>query len=375
MNRRHVPVKLLALIAASFFLSACGDQLTLENASTPLALGLDLDENEKFHFYSSAPVFSKNIKKKSQEFSDQAETLRQSKAIQDSHSAGSVQGRNFQVILLGRHMLQYDDWFSMLDVIFRDARNTVTDRIIAVDGPVNELLYLNPPDQPLLPILLRTMVDTKTKKSETYSTTAQELHRQFLEKGVTPYIAEVKVVNNQVQLKGSALLNEQGKYKMSLNAQETILLNIMQKQADPGFSLSYRIPGKPVKLPFATNMLSFTGGKVKTKIKTAYKNGKFMFDIHIKMTVGLSEHLFPIDVANDAAPLEKQVSGLIQDQVEGIIKRLKKNKIDPIGLGVYARAFQYAQFKQAQDNWGDAVSQADFKVKVDLKIGAMGPVK
>ncbi|WP_138753159.1 Ger(x)C family spore germination protein [Paenibacillus sinopodophylli] len=375
MKQQSHPFASLIVIMGCLILSACGDQLSLENASTPLALGIDLDQDEKFHFYATAPVYSKNIKKKSQEITGEAESLRQSKALQDSQTAGSVQGRNYQVLLIGRHLLQYNDWFPMLDVIFRDARNTITDRIIVVDGSVKELLYLNPPDQPLLPIILRGMVDTKTTKSETYSTTAQELHRQFMDKGVTPYVAEVKVVNKQIQLKGSALLNERGKYMMSLNAQETILLNILQKQADPGFSLSYLIPDKPQTGPFATNMLSFTGGKVKTSIKTAYANQKFKFDIHIKTTVGLSEHIFPIDITKDSPKLQKQISSLMQEQIEGIIEKLKKHKIDPIGLGVYARAYQYEHFKQVEDEWGEAISRSEINVKVDLTIGAMGPVK
>ncbi|WP_054024012.1 Ger(x)C family spore germination protein [Bacillus sp. FJAT-28004] len=355
--------------------SGCGDQLYLENAATPLALGLDLDKNEKLHFYSSAPVFSKNIKKKSQETSGRVESLRQSKGVQDAQSSGSLQGRNYQVILLGRHFLSYEDWIPLLDVLFRDARNTVTDRVIAVDGSVEDVFLLNPPDQPLLPILLRGMVDTKAVKSETYATTAQEFHRQFYDMGITPYIAEVKIVNKQVRLKGSALLNQRGKYVLSLGSQETILLSILQEQAAPGFSLTYQIPDEPVHGPFQTNILSLTGAKVKTKIKTAYKNNKFKFDIHIKTRVGLSEHLFPFNVEKNDKELEKQVEILIKDQILAIIGKLQKNKIDPIGLGVYARAHEYEEFCKVEDQWGEAFSNAEVNVKVDIEINSMGPIK
>ncbi|WP_141505008.1 Ger(x)C family spore germination protein [Paenibacillus luteus] len=363
------------LAAASIFASACSDQLYLENAATPLALGMDLDKNDKFHFYGTVPVFSKNIKKKSQEIAGTAESLRQSRSFQDAQTAGTIQGRNYQVILLGRRLLQQEDWFAMLDVLFRDARNTITDRMIAVDGQVKDVIYLNPPDQPLMPILLRGMVDTKTKRSETYSTTAQELHRQFFDKGVTPYIAEIKITNKQVQLKGSALLNAKGKYAMSLNAQETVLLSILQKQADPGFSMSYRIPGKPLKGPFETDMLSFTGGKLKTKIKSGYENGRFTFDIHIKTKIGLSEHLFPVNVAQDAKKLEKQASALMEKQIEGLIQKMQKHRLDPIGLGVYARAKQYKQYIKVEEDWPEAFSHAVVNIKVELSIAAMGPVK
>ncbi|RCW45476.1 Ger(x)C family spore germination protein [Paenibacillus prosopidis] len=366
---------LFTLLIICISLTGCSDEITLENAATPLAHGIDLDEHNKFRFYNTVPLFSKTTKKKSQENSGTAYSLRQSKAQQDAFSPGSIQGRNYQVLLIGKRLLQYEDWFPMLDVLFRDARNTVMDRVIAVDSPLSDVFDLNSKDQPMLPILLRGMVETKSKISETYSTTTQELHRQFHEKGITPYIAEVEIVEKKIKLKGSALLNERGKYEVSFGAQETVMLNILQKKAKPGLSLSYRIPDKPNKGPFATDMLSFSAEKIKTKVITSFQNGRFQFDFHIKMTIGLSEHLFPYDVARDAKKLEKQAAALMQAQIENVIKKLQKHQIDPIGLGLYARAFHYKEYKKVKDHWGKAVADATFHVKVDLTIGAMGPVK
>ena len=148
------------------------------------------------------------------------------------------------------------------------------------------------------------------------------------------------------------------------SAQETILLNILQKKAKPGVSLSYRIPVEPNEGPFATDMLSFSTGK-----------GRFQFDFHIKTNIGLTEHLFPYDVARDAEKLEKQATALMKAQIENVIKKIQKHRIDPIGLGLYARAFHYNEFKNVEDRWGEAVADATFHVKVDLTIGAIGPVK
>jgi Ger(x)C family germination protein len=363
---------LALLVAGMLLLTSCGDHVNLENAAT---LGLDLDQEGRLHYFSTTPVFSKNIKKKSSEISIPIESLRQSRSQQDALSGGTVLGRNYQVLLLGRKLLNQEGWFPVLDVLYRDARNTVTDRVIAVDGNVEGIIYLNSVDEPLLPILLRGMVDTKTKNSETYGTTVQELHRQFYDRGVTPYIAEIKMDKKKIVLKGAALLNRQGKYELSIGAQETVLLSIMQKQAAPGFSLTYHIPGQQRHPPFNTDILSFTGRKVKTKIKTGYGQGKFKFDFDIKLSVGLSEHLFPFNVSENAKQLEKQAGELMQKQMEGIIAKLQKHKIDPIGLGVYARAHEYRHYIQAEDHWGEELAKADISIKVDLTISGMGPVK
>ncbi|WP_338552105.1 Ger(x)C family spore germination protein [Paenibacillus sp. KS-LC4] len=365
----------VVIMILSLFLSSCSDQLNLENANIPLVLGMDLDKNEKFHFYITAPVFSNNIKKKSNELTGMAKTLRQSKAAQDAQSSGATQGRNYQVILIGKRMMNYEGWFNMLDVIYRDARNTITDRVIVVDGSVPEMLYLNPPDQPMLPILLRGMVDSTSSRSETVSTTAHELHRQFTDLGITPYVSQVKIIGGKVRLQGTALISKAGLYKGTLDAQETVLLRILHKNAEPGFSLSYQLPQEPQKSPFATNMVSFTAGKVKTKIKTGFQNNRFKYDIKVSLVVGLSEHLFPFDVYHDSKQLEKMIEEQLTAQFNALIAKIQKLKIDPIGLGIYARAYEYKKFKKVEDEWGEVLSRADIHISTKVKISAMGPIK
>lgn len=371
-------LRFLSLVLSILSLSViigCNDQLDLENSTTPLALGMDLDSKDRFRFYSTSPVFSESIKKKSQETNVLAESLRQSRAGQDSQSAGATQGRNYQVILVGRRMLEHEGWFKMMDVLYRDSKNTVADRMIAVDGPVSEVIYLSPPDQPLVPVLLRGMVDTKNDRSETVKTTAQEFHRQMFEKGLTPFIAEIKVVNKKIRVTGIALLNKQGKYVASLRPQETTLLAILQKNIKPGISLSFQIPDEPKTGPFSTDMVSFTPSKLKTTIKTDYKSDRFKFDIHIKGNIGLSERLFPYDVDNNAEDLQKKIAQQMKEQLEAIVHKIQQHKIDPIGLGLYARAYEYKAYKKVEDHWGEALADADINITVDLTIGAMGPVQ
>ncbi|BBH18841.1 germination protein GerYC [Paenibacillus baekrokdamisoli] len=371
-------VRLLSIVIATsivVLLVGCNDQLNMEDASIPLAIGVDLNKTNRFQIYSSTPIFSKDIKKKSHEITGTADSLRQSRTLQDAQSVGTVQGRNFQVLLIGKRMLQHENWFKMLDVLFRDARNTVTDRVIAVDGNVSEIIYLNPDDQPSLPLLLRGMVDSSSMVSETVKTTVHELHRQMYEKGMTPYISEVQVKNKKIILIGTTLLDHKGKYAASLGTEDSIFLNMLQKNAKPGVSISLKIPDVPKTGPFDTNYLSFTAGKISTKIKTSYVNNKFNFTIKIKTSVGLSEHFFPTDAPAQVKELEKQISAQMQKKLEKVIKMLQLHKIDPIGLGLYARAHEYQAYQKVEDHWGDALANANINVSVDIKIVTLGPVK
>lgn len=358
-----------------FVLTGCGsDRLNLEDASVPLAIGLDV-EDEKLHYYISAPVFSKDIKKKSREAEGMAQGLRQSRSQQDAHFPGSVAGRNYQVMVIGRQMLQYPGWFKMLDVTFRDPRNTITDRIIAVDGSASEIIHYNSKDMPPIASFLRGLVDSGSARSETVKTTTQDFHRQLHDRSMTPAISEVKIENGKVLLKGTALLSQSGQYKTSLTYQETTLLDVLRGDAKPGVSLTYAIPGMTKTGPFDTDLLSFSLGSINSKIKSSYEGGKFHFKVKVKSIVTLTENLFEFDVMNRHRELEKEVNEQMKTGIEKLIKKCQKKKVDPVGFGQYARAYQYNQYKAVQNEWAEAFSEAEVDVSVSLRIGGMGQIR
>jgi Ger(x)C family germination protein len=374
MNMRPLYVLFIIMIIA--FVPGCIDRLDLEDSTNNLALGLDLDKKDNLLVYLNNPVYGRDIKKKTQEIEVKAETIRQSRDKQDGYAPGVITGRKVQVLLIGKRILEHEDWFPILDVLFRDMKNPLTPRIIAVDGSISDIIYLNPKDQPMLALLLRGMIDTKSARSETSNTTLQKLHWQMYEKGVTPYISEIRLDKaKQIRLAGVTLLDHKGKYMTSLNTEETILLQILNENAKKPVSLTLPIPGEKKSGPFHTDHLSITVQGMKTKVKTSYQQNKFRFEINIKMPASLSERLFPFDVRKNGKELEKIISGQLQKRFEKLIKNIQEHQIDPIGLGLYARAHEYSQYKKMEDHWGEALSKADIHVAVKVTIESMGPMK
>jgi len=94
--------------------------------------------------------------------------------------------------------------------------------------------------------------------------------------------------------------------------------------------------------------------------------------MHITMRVGLSELLFPFDVRSQGKELENKITEQVQIQFENLIKKIQTDKIDPIGLGLYAQAHEYSHFKKVEDLWGETLANSDIHVSVKTIIGAMG---
>ncbi|WP_373231030.1 Ger(x)C family spore germination C-terminal domain-containing protein [Cohnella sp.] len=178
-------------------------------------------------------------------------------------------------------------------------------------------------------------------------------------------------------MKGTALLTEKGKYVDTLRIQENVLLMILQKQIKKELPFTLRLPQmkKSGGGIFDTNVISFTLADMKTKIKTAYRDGRFQFNIRIRSYITLSEREFPFDVEKKSGKLEKMIEKQLDKQFENLIKKIQKHKIDPIGLGLYARAHEYKEWQKVQDDWGEALSEADIKINVKVKVKSMGPVK
>ncbi|MCM3782282.1 Ger(x)C family spore germination protein [Neobacillus mesonae] len=358
-----------------FMLTGCSnDKTNIDEATVPLSMGLDVIE-DKLHYYISAPVFSKDIQKKSREGEGIAEGLRQSRNQQDSQFPGSVAGRNFQVVVVGQQLLQYKNWFKILDVTFREPRNTVTDRIIAYNGPVADVIHFQAKDQPPISVFLRALIDSGSKRSTTVKTTAQELHRQLNDRGMTPSISEIMIENGKIQLKGTALLSQEGQYRGSLTYQETTLLKILKNEVEPGVSLTFPVEGIKEQLPFNTDLVSFSADNISAKIKSSHENGRFKYIVKVDSKIGITEKFLEFELIENSEEMAYRLSEEMKRSIEKLIKKFQKLKVDPVGFGLYSRAYQYPFYKEAENRWGDELSDAQFEVEVHLRIGSSGAVE
>lgn len=362
-------VSLLVLI-----LPGCWDRTDLEDVAFVLVTGLDLDPDNNLLIYDMVPVYHKEAKEKEIPVKVRALSLRESRVKIDDMFEGVASGRKLQIFLLGKRLLKHEDWFRLLDVLFRDSKNAVTADVVFVNGPVSQVVFSRFPEVPHLSIHLYEMIKSASNRHETVLTTLHELHRQMYEKGITPAISELEL-NEKLELKGTALLNKKGKYVNTLRIQENVLLMILQKQVKKELPLTLKLPQMKKGGVFDTNAISFTLSDMKTKIKTAYRDGRFQFDIRISSYITLSEREFPFDVEKKSGKLEKMIEKQLDRQFEDLIKKIQKHKIDPIGLGLYARAHEYKEWQKVQDDWGEALSKAEMKINVKVKVKSMGPVK
>ncbi|MGG1660617.1 Ger(x)C family spore germination protein [Brevibacillus sp. NRS-1366] len=368
-------IHLIMVIVMVTVLPGCMDRINLEDATLALMTGVDLNEKNELLFYMTSPVFSKEAKEKSEEFGVRADTQREARLGYDRLVTALTVAGKIQVIVLGKRLLQHPDWFRLLDVVFRDARFTVNARIIVFDGHVHNLFHFKPKDKPRLALHLTKLIDTANSRNLTVRTRAQELHRQMFEKGMTPSVTELKK-DKAAMIVGTALLSKNGTYKTLIDAKESILLQMLLYEKRGEILLTIPVNLKEdSSQKIVKDKVSYHVKGVSRKVKTEYKNGRFHFDVHLKLRIAISERLFPFNMEKDHKKLEKLIEQELHKEYTQLIKKCQKVNTDPFGFGLYARAYAYKEWKKVEDDWPKAFANADVRVIPDVSIKGNGVVK
>lgn len=370
-NKLH----LLLVIAMVVWLPGCSEAVDLEDLTIGLVVGVDLDKHNQLVSYFLSPVFVETATRNTQILESHAGSFRSARKEIDSMTTGLAVGGKTQVILLGKRLLEQGDWYPYFDVYFRDSKNSLSPRVVAVDGDVSQIIHTPPRDIPSLSLHLAGLIDTKERRNETVKINLQRFDTQMLDKGVTPFISAVKMEKGRIKLTGTALLDKKGRYVESLNQNETALLHILQGTEGRALSLAVSLAKEQKSEVFDKAKVSFRVNRIHKRTKTKYGNNKFQFDIKLTMSIALTERLFPYDMERKSEVLERQIEKQLKKQFEELFKKCQKRKVDPFGLGQYARAFQYEDWKKVQDDWGAAFAKADVRITVDTNIKYWGPVK
>jgi hypothetical protein len=159
-----------------------------------------------------------------------------------------------------------------------------------------------------------------------------------------------------------------------LSIEDNVLLSVL-KHRKTRQTYTVEIPQMEKKGFYDTNYVSFLISNPKYKIKTTYGLEQFNYDIQIKLSAFIAEKLFTLDTGDKSNQLEQLIQDQLNQKFAALFKKLQKNKVDPLGMGLYARAYQYKEWKKVQGNWAETFSEAKVSVKVKVKIIDSGNIK
>lgn len=359
------------LCVMCYVISGCSDQNLLENMSLTLILGLDLDKQDRLQVYVVSPVFTKEAKVKEEVTHIKSWTLRNSREKLDEQVMGKIVGSKTQLILVGNRLLHKKHWGRYLDSLYRDPKNSVNARVIGVDGSVAKILHYHSKNKPRLSVYLTKLLDTAHQRNNTVNITLQNLKSQTFEKGITPSIARIKQFNIP-QIQGAMLLDSDQRKSLFISSLETKLLNILKNKHNGDLSLPCSLSSKSLYSMENSVHVSIQNMHTNTKV---YYNNNFHFKIVLSCRVMITEFSPSFSMKKNPAFLKKEIEHAIEKQLYAFIQKIQQNKLDPIGYGVYARAYEYPQWEKVGEHWEDAFAKSKIKIKAHVKIIGMGPTQ
>ncbi|PGZ92754.1 MULTISPECIES: Ger(x)C family spore germination protein [Bacillaceae] len=347
-------------------LTGCNDKVNIEDITMALLYGIDLDEQGNVTIYMSSPVFSKDAKEKNEEFKVKSLSFKEARDYFDAKATGITAGGKLQAILIGRKIIERNDWFSLLDVFYRDPKMRLNADILVINGSVSDVFEFSPKNKPRLSVFIPQLIKTANFRNVSVRTTLRNFYSLNSEKGITPFAPELTLKDDILEISGTTLLNNQNQYSRSLSLKETLLIKILADRNTGQISMWLKDKqDNKNNNTIPNDKISFYVRDIKRNVKKKYKDGKYQFDINLKLPVSITES--PI-LLNDESQgnLKKEIEHELQKELNHLIKSLQKEKLDPIGLGQFARSFKYHEWKKVEDDWVSAYQQS--KINVNVKI-------
>ncbi|SFS90030.1 Ger(x)C family spore germination protein [Marininema halotolerans] len=362
--------KLLLIFVLLCTTIGCDDIIYLEDVEIPLVLGLDVDPNDpdQLIYYSSAPVFSKDAQKKYTVRKITAHSLEVAKNKIGGMSTGFLVGGKLQVILISKKLLQHKNVFPYLDVLYRSPKNETKALVAMVDGSIEEIMNADMKDKGILGVVIHDIIQTSFDQGITVCTRLLDFFHQMIDKRITPNLTELKMEDGEITVYGTALLNKEAKYSSSLNILESTLLLILRKETANQLPLSFSIPQdhqKNAEINLAVNHINYD-------IQSDYRDHRFQFTMNMALNADISERLFPYEIKSKQDQLERILTSQLDQEFNQIIHKIQAKQLDPMGLGVYAQAFQYPHWQKVKTHWGKELSKATIKVKPHIVIRDFG---
>lgn len=370
---------LFGFIIVAIFFTGYSTRIPLENGALILLIGVDKGANKNLIVGTSTTVFKGKSKKNTFEEVVEAPSVYSAFSKINTKTTGYLTSSKAQNLLIGKEFTKQPNWPNKLDAIVRDPSSTSNIKLIQVDGQIRDFFSIKPPNNLSISMYLQDIIQASLYDNMIVPSDIQEVLRQKNEEGMTQTIPIVKKVNNTVQTKGIAFLDQSSRYVTSLPTKDVPIYSLLKKEKLQGRMILNII------LNDSTNgnhrIVSVLIEKAKRQINVGFKNDKFQFDIKLDIALSIIEGVNgPTITSSDEqgkiiSLLERQITKSIDKELNKIVKIIQSNKIDPIGFSMYARAHQYQQWKMHQKNWGNEISNSNIKIKTLIKIGNTGIIR
>lgn len=355
---------LLALVVTLSLISACGYK-DIDKRFFVVSIGVDPSEQKdnKYKVSLKLAIPTGDIKAGKDKFqiiSDNANSLTGAIRRMKSKVDKELDFSHAKVIIFGEEVAK-KEVTELMDWFFR-RRDLQKIAWVAVGRPTAEdILKVHTPSERLPSnALFLTFGQSGTESAYIISEYLFDFRKRVLERGLNPLMPIIEKNSFGTFTVNKTALFDNRKLKMVLDDYETKVLNMLMNRTE-------KVDLKVVQNKENSFYLSVD------EVSSAYKfkniNGRLVIQVDVSLE-GVVEEAIPYFSASDLDKGSIAAAETFKQKAEDLLKKMQKEQLDPIGLGLLYRSRHLN--KDDWEQWRALYPDAKWDIKVDVTIQGTG---
>ncbi|MEC1623889.1 Ger(x)C family spore germination protein [Bacillus mojavensis] len=363
-------IRILSIFICALLLSGCWDSKNIEELSLVIGVGLDKPDDHNLQLTQQILV-PKKISSKEGSSSDPTQiAVTKGETVHQMMRTSALKhnptfSQHLRLILFSKGVLEDFRMDSIINQFVRDNGTRRSSYVFVTDGRTKDIFKMNDEGEPASNVIYNLTENGKVTIRMMEPVTLGEIseHLTSDDSFLIPHVGEE---NGKLAINGAAIIKDK-LWSRNLTPGEVQNINLF----------TGAVKGGVIDLKRNGYLFSYEVYSSNRKIKTAYKEGKFIFTVTRNIEGRLSEDWNPNeDSFKDSyiKDIEKTVEKRLEETVTAFIKGTlqKEIKTDVTGLGNEVRIHYPQKWKKISKKWDDHFSNAEIKYHVNVVVRDFG---
>ncbi|NOV02249.1 Ger(x)C family spore germination protein [Paenibacillus sp. LMG 31457] len=356
------------------FLLGCSDQKIIEKTGFVRSIAYDVANNKEGDDLIKLTIsIPKSNEKEALIYSTNAKTSREARMIFDRQNNRKIVNGQVRQVLFGDKFAKKGIW-KHIDALVRDPSVGNRLHVLVVEESANKLLSRTYPQGQTVGEYIDDLIRTEANTNDIPFTNLYSFARDYYDDGTDPVCAIINETKDSLIIDGIALFrNDQ--YVAKIKPEDKMFFALLHDNLGSGNI--YMDLSEIDQNPNEQAALLYISSKRKIHIvsspDTLLHGGKLMVSIDINIIGSLLEYSGELNMKNNAdqKELESKMSALVEKKSLELVDIMKKNKVDPLGIGQYARnIIPYSEWLKLPQR--SILSDADYTIHAKVKIKDFG---
>ncbi|MEG0472159.1 MAG: Ger(x)C family spore germination protein [Solibacillus sp.] len=370
---------LMLIVMNVWLLTGCWDVRLLKDNSLVVGVGLDIEDDDQILNTSvirqikqdsggtGKPATANVI------YSATGNTLRETRSYIEKQLGGKYASNKMQVLVLGED-LAGEDIVPIIDVFYRDPRNSLGAKLVVAEGDAKDLLNMKVSEDVFISEkIYKALIETE-EQTLIPSVTIQSVCPDIFDPGADFALPYIKAKDaDTFDVAGMALFHNKSFTGTVLEGEEGTILLYMNGEHGASSRLSFKVNPEEEQRQnqYLTTNTFLKDQKLKVQVDESHN---VSVDIHVKLNVTVVEypkdHLFD---HNEVIRLNQEISKQLTEKAEKVVEQLQKANCDYFGIGRELIAYHPKTWKAI--DWPNAFPTIKITPKVEVEITGTGILK